>query len=73
MNSFSHLLLVMNSSMNIIFYGVFNQQFRLTAQKVFLEKFGFCRTDNLHSECGKRGIGTKKGDDCEGKDIETAV
>jgi len=64
----------MNSSMNIIFYGVFNQQFRQTAQKVFLEKFGFCKAGNLHSEYGKRGFASKRPDECEGKhDIETAV
>ena len=31
------------SSMNIIFYGVFNQQFRLTAQKLFLKNLKLCQ------------------------------
>jgi len=64
----------MNSSMNIIFYGVFNQQFRQTAQKVFLEKFGFCRTDNFQSDPRKRGATNKRVEDFEKKhEVETAV
>ena len=43
LNSFSHLLLVMNSSMNIIFYGVFNQQFRVTAKKLFIKNLDLCK------------------------------
>jgi len=53
----------MNSSMNIIFYGVFNQQFRQTAKKVFLEKFEFCRPKNLEPEsCKQRGVNKRNED-----------
>jgi len=37
--SFSHLLLVVNSSLNIIFYGLFNKNFRQVAQKIFFACF----------------------------------
>ncbi len=33
--------------MNIIFYGVFNQQFRLTAKKLFLKNVNFCKKNDL--------------------------
>lgn len=36
LNSFSHLLMVINSSMNILFYGLFNARFRQVARVVFL-------------------------------------
>ena len=29
--------------MNIIFYGVFNQQFRVTAKKLFVENIRLCK------------------------------
>ncbi len=40
LGAFSHLLMVANSSMNILFYCVFNAQFRVEAKKAFLEAFG---------------------------------
>ena len=35
LDPFSHLLLVVNSALNIVFYGIFNQKFREVAKKEF--------------------------------------
>ena len=38
---FSQMLMVLNSSMNIVFYGLFNTQFRKVARYEFLDIFNF--------------------------------
>lgn len=40
LSSFSHLLMVINSSMNVLFYGFFNSQFREVAKKTMSGFFG---------------------------------
>ena len=39
LDPFSHLLLVINSALNIIFYGIFNKKFREVAKKEFIRCF----------------------------------
>ena len=39
LDPFSHLLLVINSAMNILFYGIFNQKFREVSKKEFTRCF----------------------------------
>ena len=39
LDPFSHLLLVINSALNIVFYGIFNQKFREVAKKEFVRCF----------------------------------
>ena len=43
------------SSMNIIFYGVFNQQFRVTATKLFLNNIDFCKKLRSAKTSGRNG------------------
>jgi len=37
LNAFSLMLMVVNSSMNIVFYGLFNNQFRKVAKNLFFK------------------------------------
>ena len=39
LDPFSHLLLVINSALNIIFYGIFNKKFREVSRKEFVRCF----------------------------------
>merc|ERR1712223_109538 len=39
LDPFSHLLLVINSALNIIFYGIFNKKFREVSKKEFVRCF----------------------------------
>ena len=39
LDPFSHLLLVINSALNIIFYGIFNKKFREVSKKEFIRCF----------------------------------
>ena len=59
LDPFSHLLLVFNSSMNILFYGLFNKKFRDVAKKEFDRCFPKAATRSAPSE-SKRLISLSK-------------
>ncbi|TRY67132.1 hypothetical protein TCAL_11133 [Tigriopus californicus] len=58
LTSFSHLFLVLNSSINILFYCMFNSQFRVEARKALNEMFEKCsrrdESGGLHCQNASR-------------------
>ena len=59
LDPFSHLLLVINSAMNILFYGIFNKKFREVAKKEFVRCFPQAAA-RLSPSKSKRAIVTPK-------------
>ena len=59
LGAFSHFLMVFNSSINILFYCVFNSQFRVEAKKALLDLCDFIHKEKNDGRGSRGGAGVK--------------